>query len=93
MFNLLLSARIDGKLLLVVLLDNLQNLLRLRCFQRSQLRLHGIDGFDALFFRFLGGVGWMRRGVCGGLDVVVVVVVVVRAGGLLIDSRRGGKGG
>jgi len=56
--------------------------------------LHGIDGFDALFFRFLGGVGWMRRGVCGGLDVfVVVVVVVVRAGGLLIDSRRGGKGG
>ena len=53
--------------------------------------MHGIDGFDALFFRFLGGVGWMRRGVCGGLGVVIVVVVV-RAGGLLIDSRRGGKG-
>ena len=53
--------------------------------------MHGINGFDALFFRFLRGVGWMRRSVCGGLDVVVVVVVV-RAGGLLIDSRREERG-
>jgi hypothetical protein len=50
--------------------------------------LHGIDGFDAFFFRFVCGVGWMRRGVCGGLGIVVLVVVVVRAGGLLIDSRK-----
>ena len=51
--------------------------------------MHGVDGFDAFFFRFVCGVGGMRCGVCGGLGVVVLVVVVIRAGGLFIDSRRG----